>query len=117
MEINNIKLAEEYYKLIGQKNAEGFKKLLHPDVEFSSPVATLNGKEAVIESTSNFMNVIKSFKIRAKFGEQDQAMIVYNVDIPGVVKEFPSASLLTFRDQLIVKIELFFDGSPFIEKK
>ena len=44
-------------------------------------------------------------------------MIVYDVDIPGIAKSFPGASLLSFRDGLIVRIELFFDGSRFVEKK
>lgn len=44
-------------------------------------------------------------------------MIVYDSDIPGIAKNFPGASLLSFREGLIVKIELFYDGSRFLEKK
>ena len=117
METNNAAMAEEYYTLVGQKNAEGIKKYLHPDVELYGPLATLKGKEAVIEATSNFMNAFKSLTIRAKFGAGDQAMIVYDVDIPGIAKDFPGASLLSFRDGLIVRIELFYDASRFLEKK
>ena len=117
METNNVALAEEYYKFVGEKNVEGIKKFLHPDVEFYGPLATLKGKEAVIEATSNFMNMFKSLKIRAKFGAGDQAMIVYDVDIPEIMEGSPGASLLSFRDGLIVRVELFYDGSPFVEKK
>jgi hypothetical protein len=117
MEPNHVRQAEEYYKLVGEKNAEGIKKYLHPDVEFYSPLASLKGKEGVVEATSHFMNSLKSLKIRAKFGAEDQAMIVYDSDIEGIVAGFPGASLLTFRDGLIVRIELFHDGSLFTEKK
>ncbi len=117
MHTNNVALAEEYYTLVGKKNAEGIKKYLHPDVELYGPLATAKGKEAVFEATSNFMNMIESLTIRAKFNAVDQAMIVYNVDIPGIVKDFPGASLLSFRDGLIVKIELFYDGGRVVEKK
>jgi hypothetical protein len=117
METNNVTLAEEYYKLVGEKNAEEIRKYLHPDVEFSGPLATLKGREAVVEATSNFMNMVASLTIRAKFGTEEQAMIVYDSEIPGIAKEFPGASLLNFRDGLIVKIQLFYDGSRFIEKK
>ena len=113
----NVMKAEEYYKLVGEKNIEGFKKYLDPDVEFKGPLAALNGREAVITATSNFTNACQSLTIRAKFGEGDQAMLVYDVDIPGISKSFPGASLLTFRDGLIVRIELFYDGSRFVEKK
>jgi len=117
METNHAARAEEYYKLVGEKNAERIKKFLHPDVEFYGPLATLKGKEAVFEATNNFMNAIKSLTIRAKFGAGDQAMVVYNVDLPRVSKAFPGASLLNFRDGLIVRIELFYDGGRVVEKK
>jgi hypothetical protein len=117
MEKSYATLAEEYYTLVGEKNGEEIKKYLHPDVEFKSPMASLKGKEAVINATSHFMNSIKSLKIRAKFDAGDQAMIVYDSVIPGLAEEFPGASLLKFRDGLIVRIQLFFDGSYFLEKR
>ena len=117
METNYMALGEKYYKLVGEKNAEGIKKYLHPDVEFYGPMATLKGKDAVIVATSNFMNAIESLTIRAKFGAEDQAMIVYDVDMPGIAKDFPGASLLSFRDGLIVRIELFYDSRRVVEKK
>jgi hypothetical protein len=117
METNNLTRAEDYYRLVGEKNVDGIKKYLHADVQFYGPLATLTGKEAVIAATSNFMNAFKSLTIRAKFSAKDQAMVVYDVDVPGIAKDFPGASLLTFRDDLIVRIELFYDGSRFMEKK
>lgn len=109
--------AEEYYKLIGEKNLEGIKKFLDPHVKFYSPLATLEGKDAVVEATSNFMKAFISLKIRAKFGSGDHAMIVYDVEIPGVANNFPGASLLTFHNNLIVRIELFHDASHFVKNK
>ena len=116
METNNVARAEAYYTLVGKRNVEGIKKYLHCDVEFLSPLATSKGKEAVVKATTGFMNTFKSLSIRAKFGADDQAMIVYDVDIPGIAKDFSGASLLTFRDGLIVRIELFFDASQFRQK-
>lgn len=117
MDHNYAAQAEKYYTLVGEKNIEGVKQYLHPDIEFSGPLATLKGQEAVIQATSNFMKSFESLKIRAKFGSDNQAMVVYNTDIPGVAKDFPGASLLTFRDDQIIKIELFYDGSQFLKKK
>lgn len=117
MHTSNVALAEEYYTLIGEKNAEGIKKYLHPDVELYGPLAVLKGKETVFKAASNFINMIKSLTIRAKFGAGDQAMIVCDSVIPGMAESFPSASLLSFRDELIVRIELFYDGGRLVEKK
>lgn len=88
MEVNHLKRAEEYYTLIGKKDATDIKEYLHPDVEFSSPLATLKGSNAVMEATSNFMKAFKSLKIRAKFASGDQAMIVYDTDLPGISNSF-----------------------------
>jgi len=112
-----ITLGVEYYTLVGQKDAKGIKAYLHPNVEFTGPLATLKGKDAVSTATSNFMQSFTSLTIRSKFGSDDQAMVVYESDIPGVANAFPGASLMTFQDGLITKIELFYDGSFFLEKK
>jgi hypothetical protein len=117
METNNLTRAEDYYRLVGEKNIDGIKKYLHVDVQLYGPLATLRGREAVIAATGNFMNTFKCLMVRAKFSAGDQAVVVYDVDIPGIAKDFPGASLLTFRDGLIVRIELFYDGSRFMEKK
>lgn len=117
MESRSAATAETYYTLVAKKNGEEVKKHLHPDVEFYGPLAHLKGKEAVFEATNNFMKMFKSLTIRAKFGAGDQAMVVYDVDIPGIVKNFPGASLLNFRDGLIARIELFYDGGRVVEKK
>lgn len=117
MDTYHLRRAEEYYKYIGEKNSEEIKKYLHLDVEFYAPLATLKGKQAVLESTSNFMTVFKSLTIRAKFSDEKQAMVVYETDIPGIGKSLPGASLLSFKDGLIIKIELFHDASHFKENK
>lgn len=111
--MENMARAERYYILVGEKNAEAINEFLHPEVEFFGPLAAHKGREAVVEATRGFMNAFKTLVIRKKFGAGDQAMIVYDSDIPGISSSFPGASLLTFREGLIVKIELFFDGSLF----
>lgn len=116
MEQNAMALGQKYYQLMGEKKEEEIAKMLHSDVEFYGPLATLKGEKAVIRAVSHFMNAIESLTIRAKFGESDQAMIVYEVDMPGISSEFPGASWLTFRDGLIVRIQLFYDGSRLIKK-
>jgi len=113
----NMARAEEYYTLVGGKNVEGIKKYLHPHVELYGPLANLKGKERVLEAISNFMKTFKSLTIKAKFDAGDQAMIVYDVDIPGIANDFPGVSLLNFNEGLIVRIQLFYDGRRIAEKR
>lgn len=117
MENNVAAKGEAYYKLISEKDAQGIKQHLHPDVGLYGPLAALKGRDAVIKATTNFMKMLSSLKIRTKFGSGDQALIVYDTHFPNLSNSVPAASLLTFRDNLIVKIELFYDGSSFVQKR
>ncbi len=116
MQNNNIERAVEYYTLVGKKNVDAIGAYLHPDVEFTGPLATLKGRDAVVQATRNFAQAFTSQTIRGHFGAGNQAMVVYDSDIPGISSCFPGASLMTFSEGLIVRIELFYDGSLFREK-
>jgi hypothetical protein len=113
MEIDLAEKAEKYYQLVSEKNVEGIKDFLDTHVEFYSPLSSLKGKEAVVQATTGFMHSFSVLKIKEKFGSKDKALIIYHIDIPELVKDFPGASLLTFYQDKIVRIELFFDASPF----
>ena len=117
MKMDSKSQGNRYYQLVAEKNIEEVKKMLHPDVEFYGPLASLKGKDPVIEATTNFMEMFSTLTIHAKFGDKDQAMIVYAIDIPEMMENFPGASLLNFRDGLIIRIQLFYDGSHFTEVK
>jgi len=92
------------------------KKCLHPDVQFSDPQEKVLGREAVLKAAKGFSTIFKTLTIRAQFGSDSQAMIVYDVEIPGLDKPLRAASLLSFQDGLISSIELIYDMSCFIEK-
>lgn len=110
MEIDTKAVGVAYYTALGEKNIEEVKKYLHPDIQFTDPQEKIIGKEAVLKAAEGFTNIFKTLIIRSKFGSENQAMIVYDVDIPGLSKKLQAASLLTFQDGLIAKIELFYDS-------
>lgn len=105
-----------YYTALGEKNIERVKEYLHPDIQFTDPQEKVIGREAVLKAAKGFTGIFKSLTIRAKFGSEDQAMIVYDVEIPGCPKKLHAASLLSFREGLIGKIELFYDSKGFMDK-
>ncbi len=102
--------AVAYYTALGEKNIEAMKEYLHPDIQFSDPQEKVMGRESVLEAAKKFSAIFKTLTIRAKFGSEDQAMIVLEVDIPGLPKKLQAASLLSFQGGLISKIELFYDS-------
>ncbi len=103
-----------YYTALGEKNIEAVKEYLHPDIQFTDPQEKVIGREAVLKAATGFTGIFKTLTIRAKFGSEHQAMIVYDVEIPGLAKNLHAASLLSFREGLISKIELFYDSRGLI---
>ncbi len=99
-----------YYKALGEKNMEAVKKYLHSDIEFRDPQEKVMGREAVLEAAQGFTRIFKTLTIQAQFGSENQAMIVYEVEISGFSKPLQAASLLSFQEGLISKIELFYDS-------
>lgn len=115
MSKNNLAIAEAYYTEVGKKNIGFVEQHLHPDAVLITPMATVHGKSAIVEATKNFTNMFKTLKIRSKFGGEDQAVIIYDLD--SLVGHISSSSLMTFKDGLVTKIELFYDARPFVTKK
>ncbi len=106
-----------YYTALGEKNIEEVKKYLHPDIQFTDPQEKVIGREAVLKAAKGFTGIFKTLTIRAKFGSENQAMIVYDVEIPGLAKKLHAASLLSFQEGLISKIELFYDSKGLVGKQ
>ena len=117
MNNNNLTVAEAYYTAMSEKNVMGMGKHLHPDIHFLGPLAEIKGKEEFLEAAKGFTSFFKTLTIRAKFGSEDQAMLVYDLDFPAPIGKLPTAALLTFQEGLISKIELFCDGRPFEREK
>jgi hypothetical protein len=113
---NSLAVAEAYYMAVGSKNVASVEKYFHPDVQFIGPLAKMTGKETVVEATKRFSTLFKTLKIRAKFSSGDQAVVIYDLECPAPVGIFSTASLMTFKEGLISKIELFYDARSF-EKK
>ena len=106
---NTKKIAVAYYTALGKKDLEEVKKYIHPDIQFSDPMETKIGKEAFLEAASRFSNMFDTLKIFEQFGSEEKAMIVYEVNVPSLAKPLRAASLLGFREGMIVSIELIYD--------
>ena len=113
MNQNNMAIAKIFYTAMGEKKIDEMEKYLHPNIQFSTPLAKMTGKEAYLEAAKGFATFFKTLIVRATFAEGDQAMVVYDSDFPAPIGNIPGASLMTFQEGLIIKIELFYDARPF----
>ena len=114
---NNAEIGIAYYKAMEAKDMGRLEKYLHPDIVFIGPLAEVKGKEAVLAAAKGFSSFLKRITIRSKFSSETQAMLAYDMDCPEPIGSFRAATLMTFQNDLIIKLELFYDATPFQVKK
>ncbi len=112
MSEKNKATAVAYYTTVAEKRVSDLEKYLHADVECIGPLGHPQGKQAVLEAIKNFISFFNTLAIRATFAADNQVMMVYDVTFPPPIGVMRTASLLTFQDGLIAKLELFFDARP-----
>ena len=109
----NVNTAVAYYTAMGKKDINEALKYLHTDINLISPLAEINGKDIVTGAIKGFMTVFNTLHIRAKFSNEDSAMLVIDVDYPAPIGLLRTSSFLTIKDSLITRVELFHDTKPF----
>ncbi|MDF3033447.1 MAG: hypothetical protein K0R76_401 [Alphaproteobacteria bacterium] len=107
---------EAYYDAMGRKDLSGMAQYLHPDVQFLGLLANITGKETVLKGAEGLLLFVKGLTIRAKFGSGNQTMLAYDLECHPPVGTLRVAALMTFEEDLIVRIEIFFDARPFETK-
>lgn len=112
----NLTIAKAYYLAVNNKNLSAVERYLHPHVHLISPFTHVTGKEQVLEAVKRFMVVFKTLTVQTACGCADQVMLVYDLDCPAPIDFLRAAVLMNFSDDLITRIELFFDTRPFERK-
>jgi hypothetical protein len=113
----NINNAEAYYMAMHNKDVVALARYLHNDVKFIGPLAEVDGKENVVAAATKFMQFLNSIRIRTKFGSENQAIVVYEMNCLPPIDIFKAVTLMTFKDSLIISLELFYDARPFERKR
>jgi len=111
MNINkNVVIAQAYYSAMAKKNSVEVEKHLHPDVRLIGPYGEKVGKKVVFEAAKKFMHMFSAIKIHSQFGSDQQVALAYDLlEFGEHAHTLRAASLMTFKDGLIIKNELFFD--------
>ncbi|MFZ0200820.1 MAG: nuclear transport factor 2 family protein [Candidatus Sulfotelmatobacter sp.] len=110
---SNAASAEVYYQAMNNKDVSAMARQLHPEIRLVTPMEDLTGKDVVLEAAKKLLIFIQSVEVQAKFEAEDHVMLAYNMYFPGIIGVCRAAALMTFKDGLIVRNELFFDASPF----
>lgn len=112
MSEKNVASAVAYYQAMNRKDLSVIEKYLHPEVRLIGPLADITGKGEVLNSVKHFLTIFNKLTIRAQCGAENQVMLAYDLDCPSLIGILQAAVLISFRDDLISRIELFFDPRP-----
>jgi hypothetical protein len=106
----HLTIAQAYYAAMAEKNSSDIERYLHPEVRLVGPYGEKIGKEMVFDAAKKFMHMFKTINIRAVCASDDQVMLAYDLlEFNQPDSTLRAASLMTFKDSLIIKNELFFD--------
>lgn len=106
-------IANKYYEAVSSKHTQNVAILLHPDVRLIGPLGNADGKESVLQAVTRFAGLLKSLHVIVSFGSEDRAVVNYDVNFGKPFGIIRSVALISVRDNLISRIELFFDARPF----
>ncbi|RXH58158.1 nuclear transport factor 2 family protein [Granulicella sibirica] len=109
----SVTIAGAYYEAVSKKESESVATLLHHDVRLIGPLGNAEGKESVLQAVMRFAGLLKSLRVNVSFGSGDQAVVNYDVDFGEPFGVIRSLALISLKDNLIARIELFFDARPF----
>ncbi len=113
MKNDSLAVGKAYLKAWNNKDVEGIAECLHPDVHFIGPMAQTTGKESVLQAARRMFGLLKTVEVRSEFASGGQAIFAYDFVCAGPIGVCRTAELMTFKDGLIARIELFFDARPF----
>lgn len=107
---NNVTIAQAYYMAMAEKNSDEVERYLHSDVCLIGPYGQKVGKEMVFDAAKKFMHMFSDIKIHSHFGCDQQVALSYDLlEFGENANTLRAASLMTFKDGLIIKNELYFD--------
>lgn len=114
---NHLKIAKAYYQAMLNKDLEAISDYLAENVHIISPLGEVNGKPGVLEAAQNLMKLLHDINFRTECAFDDHVVMVYDFLFPEPVGKLRAAGWLSFANDKIVNIELFYDGRPFERMK
>ena len=106
----------EYFNAF-DKN-KGWENLVSNNIKMSSPTGTIKGKEAFIEMTNQFKQLVKTAKVKSIIveGENASALTNYELVLPTNDKmKLEVAETISVKEQKIDSFEIYFDTVKFNE--
>jgi hypothetical protein len=107
-------IACTYVEAIASKDIDTILEVSAEDVICTSPIGKLSGTQAFRRFHEGFARMIKSVNILAVYGDDNQAVVVYEAEthpVPHAV----TVELITISRGKIASTDVIYDSAPFAE--
>lgn len=104
-------ILKKYYEAVSNKNLDKALNCIDSNIHFISPMSEVKGKEDFSKAVEGYISMINTLSIRTICGNNEEAIILYNVTIKGKSEPLRTAAFARFSEGLIVHLELFFNAS------
>ena len=109
-----VTIAEAYFEALKSKDLESMSQYLHDDVIFQGPMMQIDNKKDCLEGAKQWFEMVQNIVVQSQFSNENQVMFVYDVYYPEPIGVSPTADMVTVKNGLIVKVQLFYDASPMV---
>jgi ketosteroid isomerase-like protein len=107
-----VNVAQAYFEAMARKDVEGILALASEKVNCESPLGSLEGIEKFRGFQEGFARMIEKLTLKAVYGDDAQAVIVYVADtLP--VKGAYVAEYIAVKAGKITSTRVIYDGTPF----
>ncbi len=107
----NLDLAQDFLAAWAAADRNRFTALLHEDVSFESPMASLQGRDAVASAMVDFSQAVTGVDLIASAAEGDSVLLMYDMHT-GPFGTIRAAEHYRVRDGRIASDQLVFDTAP-----
>jgi hypothetical protein len=111
-EIKALELARIYVNAMGSKNVDAIMSISSDDVVCTSPMGQISGLERFRAFQDGFARMITKLTALAIYGDDEQAVVVYDVETHPVPHAL-TAELLRVKNGKLVSTEVIYDPTPF----
>jgi ketosteroid isomerase-like protein len=109
-----LQIARTYVEAMSRKDVDAMMSLSSDDVVCTSPLGQIAGIERFRGFQDGFARMTKTLSVLAVHGDDDQAVVVYEVETHPV----PLARVAEFikvRNGKLASTDVIYDGTPFAE--
>jgi ketosteroid isomerase-like protein len=107
-----LQVALDYYNAWTSKDLDRAMTYIAKDIVCEAPAGRIDGADAYRAFMAPFVQILRSSKLIAAFGDYHTALVMYDTEtVP--VKSAPGAECVTVKDGQITHSRFIFDRAPF----